>query len=73
MEETTSPTYTVALLTHYLVQPKYTGDLEVETGDLSTTISVPPEAIAEYKPTVTVNVPGARPVYLSQIQLCKEV
>ena len=75
MGETTYLPTTVSLLTQsrFLVRPDDTGGLEVETNDFNVTVSVPPEAIAEYIPTLTVNVPGARPVLLSPTPICESL
>ena len=75
MGETTSLPTIVSLLTQsrFLVQADDAGDLEVETSDTNVTFSVPPEAIAEYIPTVTVNVPGARHVPLSPTPICESL
>ena len=57
--------YTLSLNAQYLYNPDGNGDLEVVTDDLRTTIPVLSTAIALYSPTLTVNVPGARPVYFT--------
>ena len=54
--------YTLSLSPRYLYEPDGVGSLEVVTGALNSTISVPDTAIAEYSPTVTVEVTGATPV-----------
>ena len=59
----TNYSYTVSLSPQYLHNPGGSDDLV--TNDLQTTISVPSTAIALYSPTLTVNVPGARPVYFT--------
>ena len=46
--------YTLSLSPRYLNEPDGAGSLERVTGVLSSTISVPDTAIAEYSPTVTV-------------------
>ena len=63
LENVTSYSYNLSLSSQYL---NGSGDLEVVvTDDLQTTIPVPSTVIALYSPTLTVNVPGARPVYFT--------
>ena len=63
--------YTLSLSPRYLYEPDGAGSLERVTGALSSTISVPDTAIAEYSPTVTVNIPGATPVNFTSQPICK--
>ena len=64
--------YTLSLSPRYLYEPDGVGSLEVVTGVLSSTISVPDTAIAEYSPTVTVNnIPGATPVNFTSQPICE--
>ena len=64
--------YTLSLSPRYLYEPDGAGSLEVVTGALSSTISVPDTAIAEYSPTVTVNnIPGATPVNFTTQPICE--
>ena len=64
--------YTLSLSPRYLYEPDGAGSLERVTGALSSTISVPDTAIAEYSPTVTVNnIPGATPVNFTTQPICE--
>ena len=64
--------YTLSLSPRYLYEPDGAGSLEVVTGALNSTISVPDTAIAEYSPTVTVNnIPGATPVNFTTQPICE--
>ena len=64
--------YTLSLSPRYLYEPDGADSLEVVTGVLSSTISVPDTAIAEYSPTVTVNnIPGATPVNFTTQPICE--
>ena len=63
--------YTLSLSPRYLYEPDGAGSLEVVTGVLNSTISVPDTAIAEYSPTVTVNIPGATPVNFTTQPICE--
>ena len=65
--------YTLSLSPRYLNEPDGAGSLEVVTGVLSSTISVPDTAIAEYSPTVTVNIPGATPVNFTTQPICERI
>ena len=61
----TNFSYNLSLSPQYLYNPDGSGDLDVMTDDLQTTIPVSSTVIALYSPTLTVNVPGARPVYFT--------
>ena len=63
--------YTLSLSPRYLYEPDGAGSLERVTGALNSTISVPDTAIAEYSPTVTVNIPGATPVNFTSQPICE--
>ena len=64
--------YTLSLSPRYLNESDGAGSLERVTGVLSSTISVPDTAIAEYSPTVTVNnIPGATPVNFTSQPICE--
>ena len=63
--------YTLSLSPRYLYEPDGAGSLERVTGVLNSTISVPDTAIAEYSPTVTVNIPGATPVNFTSQPICE--
>ena len=64
--------YTLSLSPRYLNEPDGAGSLERVTGVLSSTISVPDTAIAEYSPTVTVNnIPGATLVNFTTQPICE--
>ena len=64
--------YTLSLSPRYLYEPDGAGSLEVVTGALSSTISVPDTAIAEYSPTVTVNnITGATHVNFTTQPICE--
>ena len=63
--------YTLSLSPRYLNEPDGAGSLERVTGALNSTISVPDTAIAEYSPTVTVNIPGATPVNFTSQPICE--
>ena len=63
--------YTLSLSPRYLYEPDGAGSLEVVTGALSSTISVPDTAIAEYSPTVTVNITRATPVNFTTQPICE--
>ena len=63
--------YTLSLSPRYLYESDGAGSLEVVTGAFNSTISVPDTAIAEYSPTVTVNIPGATPVNFTSQPICE--
>ena len=65
--------YTLSLSPRYLYESDGAGSLERVTGVLNSTISVPDTAIAEYSPTVTVNIPGATPVNFTSQAICELV
>ena len=65
--------YTLSLSPRYLNEPDGADSLEVVTGVLSSTISVPDTAIAEYSPTVTVNITGATPVNFTSQPICERL
>ena len=60
--KTTYYEYTLSLSPQYFLNPDAADNWDVVIADLQTTLPVPSTAIALYCPTVTVNVPGARPV-----------
>ena len=63
--------YTLSLSPRYLYEPDGAGSLKRVIGALNSTISVPDTAIAEYSPTVTVNIPGATPVNFTSQPICE--
>ena len=54
----TTYNYTASLSPVYLVPPDASGDTEIVRSDLSHTFYVSSTVIAEYSPTLMVNVPG---------------
>ena len=69
----TTYNYTVSLSPEYLVFGGDDQETEAITNDTSYTFNIPSDVIAEYSPTVRVNILGFTPVQFTSTPICEYI